>query len=54
MGVAASMQASSMPKRMVSDQISMGGKSQLHQRNMNAQDLLGEGVVTRSHYTTEE
>ena len=49
------MQASHMPpSNILSDHVSIGGKSQLHQRTGNAQDLLGEVVATRSHHTEEQ
>ena len=39
---------------MISDHVSVGGKSVLHQRTNNAHDLLGENVATRSHHTEEQ
>ena len=43
-----------MPGNMISDHVSVGGKSVLHQRTNNAHDLLGENVATRSHHTEEQ
>ena len=53
------MQADHMPggggnNAMISDHVSVGGKSVLHQRTNNAHDLLGENVATRSHHTEEQ
>jgi len=45
------MQAKHMPTAILSDHVSVGGKSQMHQPNKNVLDLIGENMVTRSNLT---
>jgi len=48
------MQADHMPSNILSDQISIGGKSQLHRPKADVKDLIGENVATRSNHTEEQ
>lgn len=46
------MQAQHMPNQIVSDHVSIGGKSQVQRLNID-QDLMGENLATRSNHTEE-
>jgi len=47
------MQIQHMPNQIVSDHVSIGGKSQVQRLNMDQDLMMGENLATRSNHTEE-